>query len=119
MGGEASTNKVHPDARLTLYNSAFWGSPTVGAIINRGTMRFQQANFTRSGAPGIDNRGGKAYIYSSYFAQRMAGEAAGDNVYVKLHLAGVSTELTNNYYASPFRENNTKPGKIYGSDIVP
>ncbi|MBE7171555.1 MAG: poly(beta-D-mannuronate) C5 epimerase [Williamsia sp.] len=118
MGGEANTTKVHPDAQLILYNSAFWGSPTIGAIINNGTVRFQQANFQRSGAPGIDNRGGKAHAYSSYFAQKMPGEATGDNVYAKLHAASVSTELTNNYYISGFRENNEKPGKIYGSDML-
>jgi hypothetical protein len=36
-----------------------------------------------------------------------------------LHTTGVSTELTNNYYISGFKENNAKPGKMYGSDIVP
>lgn len=118
VGGEANTNKVHPDARLILYNSAFWGSPTIGAIINSGTVRFQQANFQRSGAPGIDNRGGKAHVYSSYFAQKMPGEATGDNVYSKLHATSVSTELTNNYYISGFSENNAKPGGVYGSDVV-
>ncbi|MES2378945.1 MAG: glycosyl hydrolase family 28-related protein [Bacteroidota bacterium] len=118
MGNEANTNKVHPDAQLILYNSAFWGSPTAGAIINSGTVRFQQANFQRSGAPGIDNRGGKAHVYSSYFAQRMQGEAAADNVYAKLHATGTSIELTNNYYISGFRENNAKPGKVYGADIT-
>jgi len=118
MGGEANTNKVHPDAQLILYNSAFWGSPVIGAIINSGTVRFQQANFQRSGAPGIDNRGGKAHVYSSYFAQKMAGEVTKENVYAKLHATGVSIELTNNNYISGFSENNAKPGKIYGSDIV-
>jgi len=119
MGGEAKTNKVDPDAQLILYNSAFWGSPTTGAIINNGTVRFQQANFTQSGAPGIDNKGGNAHVYTSYFSRRMTGEATGDNVYTKLHATGVSIELTNNYYISGFRENNAKPGKIYGSDVVP
>jgi len=38
MGGEVNSGKVHPDAKLILYNSAFWGSPTVGAIINSGTV---------------------------------------------------------------------------------
>ena len=118
MGGEANTDKVHPDARLILYNTAFWGSPTIGAIINSGTVRFQQANFQRSGAPAIDNRGGKVHVYSSYFAQRMPMEATGDNVYARLHATGVSTELTNNYYISGVSENNEKPGKIYGSDII-
>ena len=118
MGGEVKTNRVHPDAQLILYNSAFWGSPVIGAIINSGTVRFQQANFQRSGAPGIDNRGGKAHVYTSYFAHKMTGDVTGDNVYAKLHATGVSIELTNNYYISGFRENNAKPGKIYGSDIV-
>jgi hypothetical protein len=118
MGGEVKTRKVHRDALLILYNSAFWGSPVIGAIINSGTVRFQQANFQRSGAPGIDNRGGKTYVYSSYFAQKMTGEATGDNVYAKLHATGVSIELTNNIYISGFRENSAKPGKMYGSDMV-
>jgi len=118
MGEEVKTNKVHPGAQLILYNSAFWGSPVIGAIINNGTVRFQQANFQRSGAPGIDNRGGKAHVYTSYFAHKMTGELTGDSVYAKLHATGVSIELTNNYYISGFRENSTKPGKIYGSDVV-
>ncbi|HKB45472.1 MAG TPA: hypothetical protein VKC90_13825, partial [Chitinophagaceae bacterium] len=118
MGKEANTKSVHPDAKLILYNTAFWGSPTIGAIINSGTVRFQQANFQRSGAPAIDNRGGTTHVYSSYFAQRMQGETGGDNVYAKLLPTANSTELTNNYYISGFRENNAKPGKIYGSDVV-
>jgi hypothetical protein len=48
----------------------------------------------------------------------MPGEASGDNVYAKLRATNVSTEMTNNYYISGFRENNAKQGKIYGSDIV-
>jgi hypothetical protein len=116
MGDKVKTSKVDPDAQLILYNSAFWGSPTIGAIINSGTVRFQQANFTQSGVPGIDNRGGKAHVYTSYFARPMTGNM--DNVYAKLHATGVSIELTNNYYISGVRENNAKPGKIYGSDIV-
>ena len=118
MGGKANTCKVDREAQLILYNTAFWGSPTIGAIINGGTVRFQQANFERSGAPAIDNRGGKAYVYSSYFAQRMPGKATGDNVYAKLHVTGISMELTNNYYISGVSQNNANPGMIYGSDIV-
>ncbi len=129
MGKEINTNKVHPDAQLILYNSAFWGSPIVGAIINNGTVRFQQANFSRSGAPGIDVRGGKAAIYTSYFAQPMIGTgrvvrdiaeaiAAGDNVYAKLHSTGASIELTNNYYISGLRNDKAGSGKIYGSDMA-
>jgi len=119
MGDEVNTKKVHPDAQLILYNSAFWGSPTVGAIINSGTVRFQQANFQRSGAPGIDNRGGKVHVYTSYFAQPMVGPATRDNVYARLHKTGKAIELTNNFYRSGFRENNAKPGMIFGTDIIP
>jgi len=118
MGDDSNTNKVAPDARLTLYNTAFWGSPTIGAIINSGTVRFQQANFQRSGVPAIDNRGGSVRVYSSYFAQRMPIEATANNVYAKLHANAVSVELTNNYYSSGFRAYSETPGKIYGSDVL-
>lgn len=128
MGDSANTNKVHSDAKLILFNSAFWGSPVIGAIINNGTLRLQQANFTRSGAPGIDCRGGKAHVYTSYFAQPMTGEeralrdisdavANGNNVYAKLHEKGISIELTNNYYLSGLRNSKEGPGRIYGNDI--
>jgi hypothetical protein len=116
MGKEANTPKVDADAQLSLYNTAFWGSPTTAAIINSGTVRFQQANFQSSGAPAIDNKGGKINVYSSYFARKMSGDATGDNVYARLHATGIAIELTNNYYISGFKENNEKPGKIYGSD---
>ena len=132
MGDKVKTDKVHPNAQLVLYNSAFWGIPIYGAIINNGTVRFQQTNFQRSGAPGIENRGGKAHVYSSYFAQPMTGDgndrairdindaiAAGNNVYAKLYSTGVSIELTNNYYVSGLRTKNEGQGEIYGSDVVP
>ena len=118
MGKEVNTNKVDPNAQITLYNTAFWGTPTIAAIINSGTLRFQQGNFQKSGAPGIDNRGGKVHVYTSYFSTKMIGETTGDNVYVKLHPTGGSIELTNNYYISGYSENNSLPGKINGSDIV-
>jgi hypothetical protein len=118
MGDEVNTGKVHPDAQLILYNSAFWGSPVIGAIINNGTVRFIQANFQRTGTPGIDVRGGKAHIYSSYFAQKMTGDPTGNEVYGKLHATGISIELTNNYYESGLRKNNAKPDGILGSDVT-
>ena len=118
MGNEVKTNKVHPDAKLILYNSAFWGSPVVGAIINNGTVRFQQANFQRSGTPGIDNRGGKVHVYSSFFAQRLLNDSSKENVYALLHSTGLSIELTNNFYISGLKQNKTGSGKIYGSDVV-
>lgn len=91
MGDEPGTQKVHPDAQLILYNTAFWGSPTVGAIVNNGIVRFQQANFQRTGTPAIDIRGGRIHVYSSYFAQSL-------DRYIKLQSANSTAELTNNYY---------------------
>ena len=118
MGGEANTNKVHPEAQLVLYNSAFWGSPVICGIINNGIVRYQQANFQRSGAPGIDVRGGKAYIFTSYFADPMRGRDDAENkVYAWLHPTGVAIELTNNHYLSGLKYKSEKPDKIYGSDI--
>jgi len=117
MGGEVNTDKVHPDALLVLYNSAFWGSPTVGAIVNNGIVRFQQANFQRTGTPGVDVRGGRVHVYSSYFAQRMARETTGNNVYVRLHETGTSVELTNNHYLSGLRLNAEGTGRVDGSDV--
>jgi len=118
MGGEVKTDKVHPDAQLILYNSAFWGIPTVGAIINNGTVRFQQANFQRTGMPGIDVRGGRVHVYSSYFAQRMQQRGTtGNEVYARLHEGGTSIELTNNYYLSGLRFNREGTGEIEGADV--
>lgn len=116
MGNEVNTDKVHPDAQLILYNSAFWGSPVFGAIINNGIVSFQQANFTRSGTQGIDVRGGKAHVYTSYFAQKIAEPTAGDGGYARLGVQGKSIELTNNYYLSGLRFNKSGEGLIYGSD---
>ena len=116
MGGEVNTDKVHPDAQLILINSAFWGSPVIGAIINNGTVRLQQANLERSGAPAIDNRGGKVHVYTSYFAQKTTGETP-DDVYAKLHSTATAIELTNNYYISGLSQKIEGSGKIYGSDI--
>jgi hypothetical protein len=121
MGDTVETAKVHPNARLILYNSALWGSPTVGTIINNGYVQFQQANFQRTGTPGIDVRGGKTRVYSSYFAQRMGQNAAENEVYVRLHETGESAELTNNYFLSGLRINQEETERVYGSDtkIVP
>ena len=84
-------------------------------LINNGIVSFQQANFTRSGQ-GVDVRGGKAHVYTSYFAQRMGRAATGDDGYAKLGEQGKSIELTNNYYVSGFRFSKAGTGLIYGSD---
>ena len=115
MGKEMNTSKVHPDAKLILYNSAFWGSPVFGAIINSGIVSFQQANFSRSGTYGVDVRGGRAHVYTSYFAQEIP-----DTVtligYARLGMYGNLIEFTNNYYISGFRFDKEGKGILCGSD---
>ncbi|MDQ6419063.1 S-layer homology domain-containing protein [Paenibacillus sp. LHD-117] len=121
MGEVANTEKIHPDAELVLYNSAFWGSPTTaGAVVYNGNVRFQQANFTQlpGNNPGIDVYGGKAHVYSSYFQPSKDGQ--NNNVYAMLREGGTSIELSNNYFAAGMR-NSTPVGNpygIYGADLL-
>ncbi len=115
MGKEMNTSKVHPDAKLILYNSAFWGSPVFGAIINSGIVSFQQANFSRSGTYGVDVRGGRAHVYTSYFAQAIP-DTVTLNGYARLGMYGNLIELTNNYYISGFRFDKERKGILCGSD---
>lgn len=115
MGKEMNTSKVHPDAKLILYNSAFWGSPVFGAIINSGIVSFQQANFSRSGTYGVDVRGGRAHVYTSYFAQEIP-DTVTLNGYARLGMYGNLIELTNNYYISGFRFDKERKGILCGSD---
>lgn len=115
MGKEMNTSKVHPDAKLILYNSAFWGSPVFGAIINSGIVSFQQANFSRSGTYGVDVRGGRSHVYTSYFAQEIP-DTVTLNGYARLGMYGNLIELTNNYYISGFRFDKEGKGILCGSD---
>lgn len=115
MGKEMNTSKVHPDAKLILYNSAFWGSPVFGAIINSGIVSFQQANFSRSGTYGVDVRGGRAHVYTSYFAQEIP-DTVTLNGYARLGMYGNLIELNNNYYISGFRFDKEGKGILCGSD---
>ena len=115
MGKEMNTSKVHPDAKLILYNSAFWGSPVFGAIINSGIVSFQQANFSRSGTYGVDVRGGRAHVYTSYFAQEIP-DTVTLNGYARLGMYGNLIESTNNYYISGFRFDKEGKGILCGSD---
>lgn len=115
MGKEMNTSKVHPDAKLILYNSAFWGSPVFGAIINSGIVSFQQANFSRLGTYGVDVRGGRAHVYTSYFAQEIP-DTVTLNGYARLGMYGNLVELTNNYYISGFRFDKEGKGILCGSD---
>ena len=128
MGDEVNTDKVNPDAQLVLYNTAFWGSPTHGAIINNGTVRYQQANFQSltpnigrniTSVRGLDIRGGKAHVYSSYFAQIIAPNATDYSAYVTLYPTANSVELSNNHYKSGVRVINQGTGRIFGTDVTP
>lgn len=121
MGDAANPEKIHRDAELVLYNSAFWGSPTTaGAVVYNGSVRFQQANFTQlpGGNPGIDVHGGQAHVYSSYFQPSKDGQ--NNNVYAMLREGGTSIELSNNYYAAGLRNNApaSNPYGIYGADLL-
>ena len=122
MGKEVNTKNIHPKTQLVLYNSAFWGSPTEGAIINNGTIRYHQANFQSISVRGLENiigidvRGGAAHVYSSYFAHQIPATANKNSIYAWLRSTGSALELTNNYYISGIKVKNDGSGRIYGSD---
>jgi len=115
MGDEPGSEKVHPNAHLILYNSAFWGSPTTGAIVNNGIVRFHQANFSRTGDPGIDLRSGSAHVYSSYFAAHLPDDET-DTTHARLQDTGASIEFSNNYYGDKLKIHTTAEKQFYGSD---
>ena len=126
MGREVGTPDVHPDAQLILFNSSFWGSPTVGAIINNGTIRYQQANFQsfspntgfiRDNVEGLDVRGGSVHVFSSYFGQIIDDNPTPNSAYVILRETGTSVELSNNFYRSGIRLINEGSGRIFGTDV--
>lgn len=112
MGDKPNTEKVNSKACLTLFNSSFWGSPVMGAIVNNGTLRIQQGNFVKSGYIGLNLYGGSAHVYSSYFAQPMID----DGSYVKLHDDACRIEMTNNFYKSRLNLAGNDYTKIYGTD---
>lgn len=115
MGKTGKTERISPKARLTLYNSALWGSPVYGAIINNGEVLFRQANFTHSGVCGVDVRGGRAGVCSSFFADKLTG-AGQNNVYARLGQQGQSLELVNNYYESGLKIDCKDPRRLGGTD---
>ena len=118
MGDMHETNspRVHPDAELILYNTSFWGSPTAGAIISNGIVRFHQANFSQVGMPGIDIFGGSAHVYTSFFANVRAG--SGENSHVRLHESGNMVEISNNFFAGGIGFSTERPMYSFGSDIA-
>jgi len=113
---EANSPRVHPDAQLILYNTSFWGSPTAGAIISNGVVRFHQANFSQVGMPGIDILGGSAHVYTSFFANARPG--SGENAHVRLHESGNMVELSNNFFAGGVGLSTARPMYSFGSDIA-
>ena len=102
VGDRPLTTKVSPLSQLTLYNSAFWGSPVYGSIINNGILTIHQGNFARSGLAGLNIYGGKASVYSTFFAQKINEKEA----HVRVVDNSQSVELVNNYYASSLKITN-------------
>ncbi|MCL1786927.1 MAG: hypothetical protein FWG38_02970 [Defluviitaleaceae bacterium] len=113
---EANSPRVHPEAELILYNTSFWGQPTVGAIISNGIVRFNQANFSQVGMPGIDVLGGSAYVNTSFFANARPG--TGENAHVRLRGTGDSVTLSNNFFAGGVGFATERPMHSFGSDIA-
>ena len=110
MGDFVNPDRVHKDAVLMLYNSAFWGNVDNAVVVNSGTVRLQQANIVNTGNPGIKIMGGKAHIYNTYFQQS-------DRDYVYISTTAKSAELTNNFYADKTYCHCVMTGNIYGSDL--
>ena len=114
MGGEPGTVKVHPEAELILYNSAFWGSPVIGAIINNGTVKFRQANFCSPGNPAIELRYGNVEVASSYFPQR--GRMP-NYLHLNVKQADCKVSLVNNYFSSPLSFESNGENALEGPDF--
>ena len=100
MDRDASRPKVDSAARLVLYNSAFWGSPTAGVTANSGTLVLSQANFAACGRPCIDIYGGSVETHTSYFAEKMLDGPADGRVYVRKASGTGRTDFFNNYFAA-------------------
>ncbi len=106
---------INPKAKLILYNSAFWGSPVLGAIVNNGIVSFQQANFQRTGNPGVDVRNGALNVYTSYFAQPKGNDAS--DIYVKADRKCSRLNLTNNFYFSKLKYQIPANVPVHGTDM--
>jgi len=116
--GAPNTTTIHEDAELVLFNSAFWGSPTVAAVqVNGGIVRVQQANFASmpSNNAAIDVFGGSAHVYSTYFRSRTG---SGNSQHARLRTNGESIELTNNFYSGNLYYVSDVPYGVYGSDVL-
>ena len=125
----AYVGRIHPDAQLILYNTAFWGSPTVTTVINGGNVSIQQANFTQMGfatnaangshAAGMVVLGGSLRVVSSYFN----ASASGSNTYVRLRATGGTIEMSSNRYATTtaarlyLNDKGSNNFDVFGSDI--
>jgi hypothetical protein len=112
MGDFENPDSVHPDALLVMYNSALWGGPTESVIIQNGTVRMQQTNFSAPGRIGVLVFGGSAHVYNSYFQSAVRHAVIEDG-------AKSSVELTNNYYTGNLRYETSIISGIYGSDPNP
>lgn len=72
------------EATLMLYNTAFWGTPTVAITNNAGRLVLGQANIESCGMPCINIAGGSVTARTTYFGQPVmdfVGKAVLENVY--------------------------------------
>ncbi|MBQ0096893.1 MAG: poly(beta-D-mannuronate) C5 epimerase [Bacteroidales bacterium] len=102
MDRDSASRKVDPKARLVLYNSAFWGSPTAGVTANSGTLVLSQANFASCGHPCIDIYGGTVEAHTSYFAEKMLDGPIDGRAYVRNASGTGNIGFFNNYFADGF-----------------
>ena len=108
--------KVHKDAVLTLYNSAFWGNVDNSVVVNSGVVRLQQANIVNMGDPVLNIKGGRIHVYNTYFQQgnvNRDGNAI-NRIHAMVEEDAQYAELTNNYYASELRCD----GDVRGMDVM-
>jgi hypothetical protein len=111
--GEDTKADIHPEAQLILYNSAFWGNVQRGAVVNGGTLRLNQTNFSTPGNPSVDVIGGTAHVYTSYFRSN------GGN-FGRLASTGNTLRFSNNFFGGGLNyESEKAPGSVLGSDIMP
>ena len=72
------------EATLMLYNTAFWGTPTVAITNNAGRLVLGQANIESCGMPCINIAGGSVTARTTYFGQPVmdfVGKAELHNVF--------------------------------------
>ncbi|WP_186320237.1 glycosyl hydrolase family 28-related protein [Paenibacillus sp. Y412MC10] len=114
----STTDKVYVEvgkdfgSKAVFFNSSMWGDTNRSFDIFGGTVRIQQANFTKVGDIGINAVGGDIGLYDSYFQQSQT-----THVY-----AGPGIDkmvVSNNLASGGLQIQNDAPGKVSGSNLYP